>query len=320
MALALPLPSTRAPRGKHTQLALPGVAVVTEATSGTAVAAANKPLAWQGQALAGRIIELSGSTGRTSTAVSMLLAAQREGEAVVWIEPTDGALYPPDLAAAGVDLDALVIVRVPTKEGPEGLCRVAEWLVRSGGFGLLVMDLMGRAPAAQSPWQTRLSGLLRKHDAQLCVLSDSQAAAPSLGAMVALRLEPQRQRDEDGSFVLSHRILKNKLGVAHGPAPERRRAPAGLEVLPTFGTVPVAQLSLFDDGVDVASLPLFAPVTALPVAPPVVVRTSLAAKRVSLRPGSAGSVESGGRAESASSASRTGSDGSTESASSEGQP
>ena len=68
------------------------------------------------------------------------------------------------------------------------------------------------------------------------------------------------------------------------------------------------------------SLPLFAPVTALPVAPPVVVRTSLAAKRVSLRPGSAGSVESGGRAESASSASRTGSDGSTESASSEGQP
>ena len=71
------------------------------------------------------------------------------------------------------------------------------WTANIPGFGLLVMDLMGRAPAAQSPWQTRLSGLLRKHDAQLCVLSDSQAAAPSLGAMVALRLEPQRQRDEE---------------------------------------------------------------------------------------------------------------------------
>lgn len=283
MALALPLPSTRAPRGKQTQLALPGVPVATtEAVEG------NKPLAWQGKALAGRIIELSGSTGRTSTAVSMLLAAQREGEAVVWIEPTDGSLYPPDLVAAGVDLDALVIVRVPTKEGPEGLCRVAEWLVRSGGFGLLVMDLMGRAPAAQSPWQTRLSGLLRKHDAQLCVLSDSEAAAPSLGAMVALRLEPQRQRDEDGSFLLSHHILKNKLGVAHGPAPERRRAPAGLEALPVEDTAEVAQLSLFDalpahEEHATPTLPLFAPVTALPVAPPVVLREKLAAKRVSLR-------------------------------------
>lgn len=275
MALALPLPSTRAPRGKQTQLALPGVPVATkEAGPGS------RPLAWQGKALAGRIIELSGSTGRTSTAVSMLLAAQREGETVVWIEPTDGALYPPDLAAAGVDLDALVIVRVPTKEGPEGLCRVAEWLVRSGGFGLLVMDLMGRAPAAQSPWQTRLSGMLRRHDAQLCVLSDSEAAAPSLGAMVALRLEPQRQRDEDGSFLLSHHILKNKLGVVHGPAPERRRAPAGLEALPVEDTAEVAQLSLFDG----LLLPFIAPVTTLPVAPPVVLRTKLAAKRVSLHP------------------------------------
>lgn len=297
MALALPLPSTRASRGKPTQLALPGVPVaVTEATE---AAKASRPLRWQGEALAGRIIELSGSTGRTSTAVSMLLAAQRAGEAVVWIEPTDGSLYPPDLAAAGVDLDALVIVRVPTKEGPEGLCRVAEWLVRSGGFGLLVMDLMGRAPAAQSPWQTRLSGLLRRHDAQLCVLSDSEAAAPSLGTMVALRLEPQRQRDEDGSFLLSHHVLKNKLGVAHGPAPERRRAPAGLELLPVADTAEVAQLSLFDglfgrDAVEenTPRLPLFAPVTTLPVAPPVVVRTKIAAKRVSLRPESAERSES----------------------------
>ena len=293
MALALPLPSTRASRGKQTQLALPGVPVAVTVTEATEAAKASRPLRWQGEALAGRIIELSGSTGRTSTAVSMLLAAQRAGEAVVWIEPTDGSLYPPDLVAAGVDLDALVIVRVPTKEGPEGLCRVAEWLVRSGGFGLLVMDLMGRAPAAQSPWQTRLSGMLRRHDAQLCVLSDSEAAAPSLGAMVALRLEPQRQRDEDGSFLLSHRILKNKLGVAHGPAPERRRAPAGLEALPVEDTANAAQLSLFDglfvrDAAEETTpqLPFFAPVTALPVAPPVVLRTKLAAKRVTLRPAS----------------------------------
>jgi recombination protein RecA len=208
----------------------------------------------------------------------------------VWIEPTDGSLYPPDLAAAGVDLDALVIVRVPTKEGPEGLCRVAEWLVRSGGFGLLVMDLMGRAPAAQSAWQTRLSGLLRRHDAQLCVLSDSEAAAPSLGAMVALRLEPQRQRSEDGSFLLSQHVLKNKLGVINGPSPERRRAPAGLEALPVEDTAEVAQLSLFDalfgrDGVEESSRsqPVFASVTPLPVASPVVLRTLIAAKRVSAR-------------------------------------
>jgi recombination protein RecA len=228
----------------------------------------------------------------------MLLAKQHEGESVVWIEPTDGPLYPPDLAAAGVDLDALVIVRVPTKEGPEGLCRVAEWLVRSGGFGLVVMDLMGRTPAAHNPWQTRLSGLLRRHDAQLCVLSDSETQAPSLGAMVALRLEPQRQRDEDGTFVLSQRVLKNKLGALETPSSERRRAPAGLEVLPILAQLgdPLAQLSLFDTLDTQLPLPLVQPVQPMqpvqpaqqavpiplrPVAPPVVLRPKVAAKRVS---------------------------------------
>ncbi|MCA9579361.1 MAG: hypothetical protein KC668_28225, partial [Myxococcales bacterium] len=252
-----------------------------------------------------------GSTGRTSTAVSMVLAKQREGESVVWIEPTDGPLYPPDLVAAGVDLDALVIVRVPTKEGPEGLCRVAEWLVRSGGFGLVIMDLVGRVPAAHNPWQTRLSGLLRKHDAQLCVLSDSQARAPSLGAMVALRLEPRRERTPDGAFVLSQRVLKNKLGTLQGPASERRRAPAGLEALPALpvleGSAQDVQLSLFDT--ETASMPTPAEAVAqlslaLPgavvtslasrrsvVPPPVVVRPKLAAKRVSTAGDSDGDPE-----------------------------
>lgn len=315
LALTHETPAPPSPRRTtESQLALPGVpdAHPDPSREGSAShrpapqASAPAGTAWQGSALAGRIVELSGSTGRTSTAVSMLLAKQREGESVVWIEPTDGPLYPPDLAAAGVDLDALVIVRVPTKEGPEGLCRVAEWLVRSGGFGLLVMDLMGRTPAAHNPWQTRLSGLLRRHDAQLCVLSDSAAAAPSLGALVALRLEPTRQRDEDGSFVLSQRVLKNKLGVLQAPTAERRGAPAGLELLPALEDAPEhAQLSLFDTLAPSApaltlapaasqlTLPIAlpaapstaapstaAPIPLRPLAPPVVLRPKIAAKRV----------------------------------------
>ena len=244
-----------APRDVDPQLALPGFSL-------------------NARPLRGRILELSGHTGptgRTSVAVSLVVAQQRAGEPVVWIESTDGELYPPDLAAAGVDLDALVIVRIPCKEGADGLCKAAEWLLRSGGFGLVVMDFRDRLPT-QSAWQSRLSGLLRRHDAQLCVLSESEAAAPSLGAMVGLRVAPERRRKQrravggiaakrvqsppptpepvpgddvgDGvDFVLEHPVLKNKLGLVGQPHAEARRAPPGLEDLESL--TPSPQMSLF---------------------------------------------------------------------------
>ena len=54
---------------------------------------------------AGRLVEISSpsATGRLTTAVSLVIHAQRAGEPCAWIQPEGGLLYPPDLAASGVD-------------------------------------------------------------------------------------------------------------------------------------------------------------------------------------------------------------------------
>jgi len=55
----------------------------------------------------GRLVEVSGehACARTTTAVSCVTEAQACGELVAWVQPKGGALFPPDLEAAGVDLD-----------------------------------------------------------------------------------------------------------------------------------------------------------------------------------------------------------------------
>ena len=121
----------------------------------------------------GRLLELSGdpqgplATARTSAAVRILRDAQQAGETAVWIQPQSGALYPPDLAACGIDLNALLVVHVPLPSGPNptrawphALCKAAELLLRSGAFGIIVLDFtQGAPPSGREAWQGRLLGL-----------------------------------------------------------------------------------------------------------------------------------------------------------------
>ena len=179
----------------------------------------------------GGLIELSGdhATGRTSTAVSLVAEAQARGEVVAWIEPEGGSFYPPDVAASGVDLASLVVVHVPETE----VARAAELLLRSGAFGLVVLDFVGEATSSQPrhfrlAWQSRLQALVRKHTCRLVVLTSTAADSPSLGAPVHLRVLPKRQPSKAGSFTVGHELLKSKAGLQDAPAPERWAAPAGV--------------------------------------------------------------------------------------------
>jgi recombination protein RecA len=179
----------------------------------------------------GRLVEISGegASARTTLAAAAVRQAQREGETVAWIQPREGNLYPPDLDDGGIDLEALVVVRVPTKVGAYGLCRAAELLLRSGGFGLVVLDMCeGTPPVHDSAWQGRLLGLARQHHSGLIVLTHKPAHVASLGPLVSLRIESERTRIDTGLFALHHRVLKNKSGIAWSCPDERRRGPWGL--------------------------------------------------------------------------------------------
>ena len=192
----------------------------------------------------GRLLSVDGRVGsaRTSTAVKLVHDAQRAGETTAWIQPRGGALYPPDLEACGIDLGALLVVHVPApaganpaREHPHALCKAAELLLRSGAFGLLVIDFCnGTPPSSREAWQGRLLGLARQHQSHVVLLTEKPSSADSLGTLVGARVEPRRYREPDGrtrgagSFTVEHAILKNKSGAAMHIAQESRRGPWGM--------------------------------------------------------------------------------------------
>jgi hypothetical protein len=182
----------------------------------------------QTQTCAGRLVEISGPShgpcARTTTAIGLLREAQAEGETTAWIQLAGGTLYPPDLEQSGIDLEALVVLHIPREpssrtrapgasRGPHGLCRAAEMLLRSGAFGLVIVDLTEGIPAGSEAWQGRLLALARRHASRIVLLTDKLPHADSLGTLVALRIEPHRSREAPGRFAIDHRILKNKSGT-----------------------------------------------------------------------------------------------------------
>lgn len=171
----------------------------------------------------GKIVELCGGpmVARTSAAVALCVDVQSRGDPVAWVMVRSGheaGVFPPDLAAAGLDLDALLVVFAPDGERGEKVSgpKAAEILLRTGGFGAVVLDLSGASPKRQGhgvdAWMGRLLGLAREHDAHLCVLTSEGAQAPSLGPLVAVRVEMKRRRLTEGRYRVEACVLKDKTG------------------------------------------------------------------------------------------------------------
>jgi recombination protein RecA len=166
---------------------------------------------WTLPEIAGRLVEISSfwAPASLSLAFSLVLEAQRQGEPVGWATSVESFFYPPDAAQAGTDLGALVVVRVP--EGSD-IPRAGEKLLRSGGFGLIVLDL-GVADIPM-PLQSRLTGLAHRHHTALVCLTEKDSKAFSLGSLISLRAHAERKRIAQNRFACALRVLKDK---RHGP-------------------------------------------------------------------------------------------------------
>jgi recombination protein RecA len=178
----------------------------------------------------GQLLELSGHTpGKLSTVARLIARAQAEGEPVAWIGARDAAsFYPPDFAQVGVELPSLVVVRMPVEPGSHALLRASEVLLRSGAFGLVVIDFGNMAlPRGELSWQARLSGLVRKHDARMVLLTGSEQDVPSLGPLIGLRVMPETAQSHGNRVLLSPRVLKSKLGEEAALSPDLRSLPVG---------------------------------------------------------------------------------------------
>jgi len=183
--------------------------------------------AWSRAELAGRLCELSaGQDGSLlSAAIGLVVDAQRGGEPVAWISATHAVFFPPDAAACGVDLATLVVVQA--KDGAMA-GRAADVLLRSGAFGLVVLDL-GTSAAMPTPLQGRLVQLALKHDAAVVCLTGKQPDEASLGSLVSLRGQAVRRRSRDGRrFICRITTLKDKRRGPGWTWQEVRHGPEGL--------------------------------------------------------------------------------------------
>ncbi|MBI5092102.1 MAG: recombinase A [Candidatus Hydrogenedentes bacterium] len=178
---------------------------------------------WSVDALAGRFVEVSGDAAGAALTVSAALIheVQQRGELAAWIGATGSTFYPPDFAASGVDLDALPVVRVADMAKAS---RVADTLIRSGGFALVVLDI-GRKLDLPFAMQTRLVGLAKQHHTALLALTRRTVRDAPASSLVSLRVETERKRIGHDCFLCELRVVKDKrripgwnhTEICHGP-------------------------------------------------------------------------------------------------------
>ena len=180
---------------------------------------------WSLGEVAGRLVEISGSTAAATLTIAFALVreAQQRGEPVGWVTCAEKFFYPPDVAQNGIDLHSLAVVRL---SHTQSIARAGEKLLRSGGFGVVVLDL-GDADIPM-PLQTRLTGLAHRHHTALVCLTEKADAAFSLGSLVSLRAHAERKRAEDRRFACALRVLKDKRRGPTWHYEELYTGPAGL--------------------------------------------------------------------------------------------
>lgn len=190
-------------------------------------AACPGPARWGVEALLGRLSELSGigPTARLSLAAGLVCEAQQVGETAAWVTNRRSTFFPPDAAANGVDLARLPVVFAP--DAPAA-ARAAWRLVQSGGFGLVVLDLVGTDAAVPVPLQSRLTAAAQTHGAAIVFITEKSAERASLGSLVSLRCEASREEAGAGRYLCTARALKDKRRGPGWTHTEVRRGPAGL--------------------------------------------------------------------------------------------
>ena len=181
---------------------------------------------WNLETLSGRFVEISswGQTSAMTAAASLVHEAQLCGEPAAWVFADDSTFFPPDLAESGIDLNALAVIRVPHAVSA---VRAADTLLRSGGFGVLVLDLSNDVQMRMAV-QVRLAALAKKYRTTLVCLTRKEPAVPSLGPLVSLRVQGIIRKTGFNRFIWELQILRDKrhgLGWTHS---EVCRGPDGL--------------------------------------------------------------------------------------------
>ena len=124
-------------------------------------------------------------------------------------------------AAVRVQLQHEIAVRVPDLPA---VSRAADRLARSGGFGLVVLDL-GKQAEIPPALQSRLAQHASRHQCAILCLTEKSDQVPSLGSLVSLHARVGRKPRAEGRCSCTLTISKDKRNgpgwgqeeLCHGP-------------------------------------------------------------------------------------------------------
>ncbi len=145
-------------------------------------------------------------SGGLTVAISLVAQAIVAGNAVVWVSATESIFYPPDVADQGIDLALIPVIRVQTSYAAT---KVADWLLRSDAFALVVVDL-GEQTVVTDSSLARLQHLVRRSGTGLVFLTIKSNDAESLGSMVTYRGVVSSRVSENGIVHSGLAIIKDK--------------------------------------------------------------------------------------------------------------
>lgn len=163
---------------------------------------------WGLDAIAGRFVEIVDTPGTAALTVvaGLILEVQQRGELVAWIGNSRSIFFPPDLAASGIDLEALPVITV--NDTTAASC-AADILLRSGSFTLLILDLRNSAEFSLTH-QTRLVGLAKQHHIAILWIARRNHRISAGGSFASLRIETDKKRSGHDCFGYEVCALKDK--------------------------------------------------------------------------------------------------------------
>lgn len=186
---------------------------------------------WGIDALKGRLVAVPKmSLGAALTSVVHVLAdAQKQLETAAWIIGKHSCFYPPDAARWGVDLDAVAIVQLSNEKD---MWFAADKLIRSGGIGLVVLDLESLGPKRETQGilslQNRLARLARTYNVAVIILLGMQSAEDT-GAPVSLTVKSTvSPTSSPGRYTVCVAPKRDKSGTSHWKIEELCDAPDGM--------------------------------------------------------------------------------------------
>ena len=166
-------------------------------------------------ALRGQLTEFTANCGhpQITLAARQLVESHRAGEPAAWIGPSDALPYPPDVARGGIDWSALALIH---SSQPQQASVAADKLLRSGGFGLVVVDLIGMHPARiADPLAGRLLRLAEHHDSAVVFLTRNPDGSGGVCSLVALRVRARWADTGAEQLRMVCQITRDKRGGRH---------------------------------------------------------------------------------------------------------